>query len=159
MKVKKIAVCILLVGWLVGCSHTGKPYIYEQKNSEQVNFEGYQLSNRTMVNDQSYYFDYDSFSVAKGDLDSLKLQGDYLLKHPKAKIRLEGNTDERGTREYNIALGWKRARAVASYLINLGVKQDQLAIVSFGKEKPIDNGHNETAYAKNRRVDLIYETK
>ena len=158
MEWKNLGVLFALCGVLVGCTHTKKPYVYYDKKAE-VEFKGYDVAHRTEVSNQSYYFSFDSFTVDEKDLDSLKVQGNYLLGNSSAKIRLEGNTDERGTREYNVALGWRRAKAVANYLLSLGVKKEQIAIVSFGKEKPISNGHDESAYAKNRRVDLIYEVK
>jgi peptidoglycan-associated lipoprotein len=108
---------------------------------------------------QAYYFAYDNFDVQSEDHESINVQANYLLAHPSAKVRLEGNTDERGSREYNIALGWKRAKAVLAILKAQGVKTSQVAVVSFGKEKPIAFGHDENSYSKNRRVDLIYESK
>ena len=73
------------------------------------------------------------------------------------KVRLEGNTDERGTREYNLALGERRANAVKAYLVAQGVSPSQIEVVSYGEEKPVDPGHNEAAWAKNRRVQIVYE--
>lgn len=108
---------------------------------------------------QTYYFDLDSFLVDQSDVHSIKTQANYLDGHPKAKIRLEGHTDERGSREYNVALGWKRAKAVASILEQYGVGESQIAIVSYGKEKPVAFGQNEYSYSKNRRVNLVYEAK
>ncbi len=108
---------------------------------------------------QAYYFDYDNFDVKKDDIESINVQANYLVAHSSAKVRLEGNTDERGSREYNVALGWKRAKAVAEVLKQQGVNSTQIAIVSFGKEKPKALGHDEASYIKNRRVDLIYEAK
>ncbi len=74
-------------------------------------------------------------------------------------VRLEGHCDERGTTEYNLALGEKRSVAVRDYLVNLGVERSRLATVSFGKEKPADLGHNEISWAKNRRVEFVVEKK
>jgi len=80
---------------------------------------------------------------------------DYLKKHPKAKLQIEGHCDERGTAEYNMALGDRRATAVMTYLVSLGVSKAALSTVSFGKEKPLDPGHDEEAWAKNRRVAFL----
>lgn len=108
---------------------------------------------------QIYHFDFDKYEVKQDDIASINVQGNYLAAHHEAKVRLEGNADERGSREYNIALGWKRAKAVAEVLRGQGVAASQIAMVSFGKEKPVAFGHDEEAYAKNRRVELVYESK
>jgi peptidoglycan-associated lipoprotein len=108
---------------------------------------------------QRYHFDFNKFDVKPDDMQSVEVQASYLAAHPSAKVRLEGNADDRGSREYNIALGWKRARAVGDILKQQGVAQSQIAMVSYGKEKPVAFGHNEESYKQNRRVDLIYEEK
>lgn len=79
----------------------------------------------------------------------------YLLDHPELKVELQGNCDERGSSEYNLALGERRALAVKRFLVNLGVEPSRLVTVSFGEEKPLDPRHNERAWALNRRVDLV----
>lgn len=108
---------------------------------------------------QRYHFDFNKYEVLQEDIPSINAQANYLAAHPTAKVRLEGNADERGSREYNVALGWKRARAVADVLKQSGVTQSQIAMVSYGKEKPLVLGHDESAYSQNRRVELIYEEK
>jgi len=105
---------------------------------------------------RTFYFDYDSSTLQPADLANLQAQAAYLAKTPAAKLRVEGNCDERGTREYNMALGERRAKAVAAYLTSNGVADSQLEVISFGKEKPADDGHDEAAWAKNRRVELNY---
>jgi peptidoglycan-associated lipoprotein len=77
-----------------------------------------------------------------------------MLKKYKGKVKLEGHCDERGSDEYNLALGENRAKAALNYLVALGVPPEQLSIISYGKEKPLDNGHTEEAWAKNRRVEF-----
>lgn len=109
--------------------------------------------------DQVYYFAFNKYDVNSEDVASVNVQANYLTTHSTAKIRLEGNADERGSREYNIALGWKRAKAVAAILQQQGVAPSQIAMVSYGKEKPVAFGHDEEAYQLNRRVNLIYEAK
>jgi peptidoglycan-associated lipoprotein len=103
---------------------------------------------------QTVYFDFDKYNLrddAKAGLDAnFKL----LQEFPTAKIRIEGNCDERGTIEYNLALGEKRARAAMDYLVNLGITADRITIISYGKERPAVEGHNEAAWAKNRRDDF-----
>ena len=105
------------------------------------------------------YFEYDQSSVTEQDIPAIKAQGNYLLSHPGAKIRIEGHTDERGSPEYNIALGWRRAKAVVAVMDQLGVSPKQLNVVSFGKEKPAVSGHDENAWHANRRANLVYESK
>jgi peptidoglycan-associated lipoprotein len=114
-------------------------------------------ANAMQVGNQSYYFDFNENTVHQADYPSIKVQANYLIAHPTAKILLEGNTDVRGSREYNIALGNRRALAVASVLEMDGVSKSQISTVSYGAEKPVALGNDETAYAKNRRVDLTYQ--
>lgn len=109
------------------------------------------------VGNQSYYFDFNENTVHDSDMASIKVQADYLNSHPRAKVLLTGNTDERGSREYNIGLGDRRARAVAAVLEADGVNQNQITTVSYGAEKPVALGHDATSWAQNRRVDLIYQ--
>jgi peptidoglycan-associated lipoprotein len=105
---------------------------------------------------RTFYFDYDSSAIQDSDLTKLKAHAAFLAKNPKAKVRVEGNADERGTREYNMALGERRAKAVAAYLSSNGASAGQLTVVSYGKEKPASDGHDEAAWSKNRRVELDY---
>lgn len=110
------------------------------------------------IGNQSYYFDFDSNNVHESDQASIKVQADYLVAHPEAKVRLEGNTDNRGSREYNIALGNRRAQSVADALEADGVNKNQIVTVSYGAEKPAATGNDEDAWQQNRRVDLVYQT-
>ena len=108
---------------------------------------------------QTYYFAFDSSSIAPRDIPAIEAQASYLVKHRQAKVRIEGHTDSRGSREYNIALGWQRAQSVQHILELNGVSAKQIAVVSYGKERPIVKENNEEAWGKNRRVNLIYEAK
>lgn len=108
---------------------------------------------------QTYHFEFDKFEVGQDDVPSINAQATYLAANPNAKVRLEGHADDRGSREYNIALGWRRAKAVAAVLQQQGVAMKQIAMVSYGKEKPVAFGHDEDSFAKNRRVELVYESK
>jgi peptidoglycan-associated lipoprotein len=103
---------------------------------------------------QTVHFDFDSYVLRQADRDILYSNAEYLLKKYKGKVKLEGHCDERGSDEYNLALGENRAKAALNYLLTLGVPAEQLSIVSYGKEKPLDNGHTEEAWAKNRRVEF-----
>jgi peptidoglycan-associated lipoprotein len=101
------------------------------------------------------YFDFDKYNIRPGDAEILKSNSEWFKANPNKKMRIEGNCDERGTVEYNMALGQKRADAAKTYLTNLGVDANLLETISYGKEKPIDPEHNEAAWAKNRRDDFI----
>ena len=100
-------------------------------------------------------FDFDKSEVREDGRKKCGVVADYLKKHPKAKLQIEGHCDERGTAEYNMALGDRRATAVMTYLVSLGVSKAALSTVSFGKEKPLDPGHDEEAWAKNRRAHFV----
>jgi peptidoglycan-associated lipoprotein len=111
---------------------------------------GAQLQNRTI------YFDFDSSEV-KSDYNGLiTAHARYLAANPSTRVRLEGNTDERGSREYNIGLGERRAQSVRRALTLQGVAESQITTVSYGEERPAVTGHTEEAWARNRRVDIVY---
>ena len=115
------------------------------------------LNPKSMLNQQrSVFFDYDSFVIKDEYKPMVTAHSRYLSSNPKQKITIEGNTDERGSREYNIALGQKRADSVRQMMVILGVKEDQIETVSFGEEKPRNPGHDEAAFAQNRRADIRY---
>lgn len=103
------------------------------------------------------YFDYNKSELQPQYLDIVSQHGRFMAENPGALVRLEGHTDERGTREYNIALGEDRAGTVARILQLQGVNSEQLRTVSYGEELPVDEAHNSEAWAKNRRVNVIYE--
>ena len=96
------------------------------------------------------YFDLDSYEVRPEAMPRLDAQAQWLQRYPSVTIRIEGNADERGTREYNLALGARRANAIRDFLIAQGVSASRIETISFGKEKPIDAGSTEEAWAKNR---------
>lgn len=104
------------------------------------------------------YFDYDQAELRPEFLDIVAQHGRYLAQNPDGRVRLEGHTDERGSREYNIALGERRAKTIARMLQLQGVSSAQTRTVSYGEELPVDDGHNSDAWAKNRRVNIIYES-
>jgi len=98
------------------------------------------------------YFDLDSYEVRPEAMPRLDAQAQWLQRYPSVTVRIEGNADERGTREYNLALGARRAEAVRTYLINRGVPAGRIDTISFGKERPIAEGSNEEAWARNRNA-------
>ena len=108
---------------------------------------------------RSVYFDFDQFVVKTEYMSVLESHGKFLASNPKVAVRIEGNADEQGSSEYNLALGQKRAEAVAKALKIMGVKEAQMEAVSLGEEKPKATGHDETSYAQNRRADIAYPAK
>ena len=106
--------------------------------------------------ENTIYFDFDRATVRPEFVEVLEAHGTFLRANPSVRVTIEGHTDERGTPEYNIALGERRAQAVVSYLQNLGVSAGQLSTVSYGEEKPVDRSRTETGFAKNRRAVLVY---
>ena len=100
------------------------------------------------------YFDFDSYILTAPSRATLARNAEDLMKNASLKVQIQGNCDERGSDEYNLALGEKRAKAAMDYLVTLGVPAERLSIISYGKEKPADPGHDEAAWAKNRRVDF-----
>ena len=105
------------------------------------------------------YFDFDSFALSEKSRSILTTNADYLKKHAEASFRIEGNCDERGSAEYNIALGEKRAKAAMQYLTTMGVSEKRLTTISYGKENPADPGHDDEALSKNRRDDFSVISK
>ncbi len=111
------------------------------------------------VENQTYYFDYDSNTVHPEDRASVDVQGHYLAAHANARVRVEGHTDPRGSREYNVGLGERRAKSVTDILRMDGAAADQIRVVSYGAEKLASPGHTEEDYQLDRRVHLVYEAK
>lgn len=105
---------------------------------------------------RTYYFDYDNYVVREEDKPAILANANYLMSHHNAKIMLEGHTDPRGSREYNIGLGERRAKAVAALMTSKGVNPAQIRVVSYGAEKMASAGHSESDYQQDRRVVLVY---
>ncbi len=103
------------------------------------------------------YFDFDTSEIRGEYLDIIVQHGRYLAQNPEGRVRLEGHTDERGSREYNIALGERRAQSLSRMLQLQGVSSAQVRSISYGEELPVDENHTPDAWAKNRRVQIIYE--
>src|SRR5450830_899051 len=135
------------------------PAAQPQSAVAQVVVPDYLDPNNPLSKDRSVFFAYDDFSVAAKYQPVVERHGKYLAQHASVQIRVEGNADERGSSEYNLALGQKRAEATVRALRVYGVKDNQLEAVSWGKEKPRAQGHDEAAWAENRRVDLAYPSR
>ncbi len=110
-----------------------------------------------ILSKRSVFYDYDSFEVKPEYKSMVEAHGNYLASHPQAKVFLQGNTDERGSREYNLALGQKRADGVRKMVSLMGAKPEQTESVSFGEEKPRAECHEESCWSQNRRTDIVYQ--
>jgi peptidoglycan-associated lipoprotein len=103
-----------------------------------------------------FYFDFDRAVLRPDSLAALELHASHLRENPDQRAVIEGHTDERGTREYNMALGERRADAVRTFLVSSGVRRAQLEVVSYGEERPVNSASNESAWSLNRRAELVY---
>jgi len=104
---------------------------------------------------RTYYFDYDKYTVREQDKSAILANADWLIAHPNAKIILEGHTDPRGSREYNVALGENRAKAVLEILQSRGVNPNQIRVVSYGAERPATPGHTDQDFQLDRRAIIV----
>jgi peptidoglycan-associated lipoprotein len=127
------------------------------QNLTGASSKGVTAANRDALAKRVVYFDYDSSSLTSTDIQTLQGHAQYLMANANSRVALAGHTDERGTREYNMALGERRAKAVESFLVSAGVNAAQLEAVSYGKEMPINAGNNDAAWKENRRVEINYE--
>jgi len=107
--------------------------------------------------DRDIYFDFDKFNLTPDARKVLAEKASFLNAHPEIKIKIEGHCDERGTREYNLALGERRAKSAQDYLVFLGINPTRVSTISYGEERPVDPGHNEEAWTKNRRAHFVVE--
>ena len=119
--------------------------------------KGVTEANKAFLAKRVVHFDYDSTELSNTDLQTLQAHAQFLVANANSRVALTGHTDERGTREYNMALGERRAKAVESFLVTSGVSANQLEAVSYCKEMPINAGHDENAWKENRRVEINYE--
>jgi peptidoglycan-associated lipoprotein len=169
--IKRIFLGLALVAAIAGCSSVPLDNVpVEDKSAKNVAPGGGAQSNVAPVDATGadatangpsnvarlIYFDYDSYAVKPEFQSLLQAHAQFLKANSARHVALEGHTDERGGREYNLALGQRRAEAVRRALGLLGVSDSQMEAVSFGKEKPADPGSNEAAWAKNRRVEIVY---
>jgi len=154
-----------------GSSNSGNTSVNNSNNNANNNSDGPDVGTVTKANSyeedkakkdvalrqsQTIYFEYDKNNVQYEFNEMLSAHARFLVKNPSTRITIEGHCDERGTPEYNIALGERRAKSVAKYLTTLGVAQSQISIVSYGEEKPANKSRTESGFAKNRRAILVY---
>lgn len=165
-KISTLAVvgCVTLM--LLGCSSkqsnrtASNEYTDSSASVPAVsNFSGEVLSPEqelALLNQKVVHFSYDDSNLTADDERVLGVHAKYMLDHPNLALNIKGHTDERGSREYNIALGERRAKSVSRYLETKGVPSNRMATVSYGKEQPINLENNEAAWAQNRRAELDY---
>lgn len=147
-----VMVMALALGMGAGCA---------KKNAEVENVEPAPVVSTSAVDaaaqqitDGVVYFDFDKYDIKAEYRDMLQQKAELMKQYPSIRVRIEGNCDERGTQEYNLALGERRARAAYEYLVMLGVNPDQMEMISFGKERPAVEGTGPAVWAKNRRDDF-----
>ena len=168
----KLLIPALLAAFIVGCSSTpvddnsGAPVESRSGSSGVTPVTAGGLDSRglpreltdpkSVLSQRSIYFDLDKYEVKDEYKDLVAAHAKYLVTNKGFKVLIQGNTDERGSREYNLSLGQKRSDAVKRSLILLGAKEDQVESVSLGEEKPKNPGHDESAWSENRRADILY---
>ena len=171
MNLKQLIIPAILAALITGCSSTpdadqnGAPVESRDNGIATVdanNLDGRGLPReltdpKSILSKRSVYFDYDKYDVKAEYKDLVAAHAKFLTNNRKFKMLVQGNTDDRGSREYNLALGQKRAEAVKRSLALLGVKDDQIESVSLGEEKPKNPGHDESAWSENRRADILYK--
>jgi len=124
-----------------------------RKEEDRMKAEG----EKTRFENENIYFDFDKSNLKLEAQEILKRKADHLKKNPNAKVVIEGHADERGTAEYNLALGDRRANSAMKFLENLGIAEARMKTISYGEERPLDPGHNEAAWAKNRRAQFVLQ--
>ena len=140
---------------------TGKPESVTTSPVKGTDLTGSKLSPDPMLKtgvlaQRSIFYDLDQFDIKDQYKGLVEAHARYLRDHPKTKMLIQGNTDERGSREYNVGLGQKRSDGVKKMLLLLGAREDQVESVSLGEEKPRSDGHDEAAWSQNRRSDILY---
>lgn len=170
MSLNKITTAVIVGGItlsMIGCGgknnmkSASNEYTDSSAGVQQVaSFDGEILSQEqelALLNQKVVHFAYDDSNISSKDMHVLSVHAKYMLEHPNLALRIKGYTDERGSREYNIALGEKRAISVERFLETKGVPANRLSTVSYGKEQPVNLESNEAAWAENRRAELEYE--
>ena len=155
----KLVLALSFVALVAACSTTQDNKVASVDATSAASYDPINDPNSSVYGKRSVYFDFDKYNVKAEYQSVITAHAAYLKanKDKKANIIIQGNTDERGTTEYNIALGQKRAEAVRKALALLGVKEAQVEAVSLGKDKPRATGSDEASWAQNRRSDIIYK--
>ncbi|MCL6416327.1 peptidoglycan-associated lipoprotein Pal [Aestuariirhabdus sp. Z084] len=173
MKIGKLFVLAASLAVVAGCSSTGGSSSGDTEGGSTSSGSGVDsgsvssssstgsdagslsMDEKTLVDQKVFLFPFDSSTLSPSDYDSLDVHAKVLSGNSSQRITIEGHTDERGTREYNLALGERRAKAVKRYLVMKGVAPGQIETVSYGKERPVVEGHSESSWKENRRAVII----
>lgn len=167
---KFVLVSALLIG-LVGCAKKQEvkpeppppppppPTETQPADTGPVAFTPADLETNACLRQRTLYFDFDQALIRPEFQDAISCHAKYLNDRPNARVTLQGNADERGSREYNLGLGERRAQAVERALEAAGASSSQIEVVSYGEERPVCQAHSESCWQKNRRVDIVYTVK
>jgi len=151
-----MVLCISVVGCSNNAKKHGKEGAYGASTHGAGEGSGFGEEG-DLLSKRKIYFAYDRSEIRDGEYEIIRAHAEYLKKNPNIHVRIEGHTDEQGSREYNVALGERRAHAVSRALEHDGVSHHQISTVSYGKEKPEVTGRGEESYALNRRAVIVYE--
>lgn len=161
--IRKISIALVACAFVVGCK--GKQTQSDQPvetgltnsavDSTPLGFDPTGSDSGTIEGLRTINFGYDKSNLDAEAKKTLAGNAEWIKSHPNVKVQIEGHCDQRGTIEYNVALGERRANAVKAYLVSLGVKSASLSTISYGKEKPLDSSDSETAMSKNRRANFV----
>lgn len=168
---KKLSISVLLISMLAACASDKPAEVAAAPAAEapkeaapaQTAAEAAPVATdalndaNSILSKRSAYFDFDKSLVKDADKPMVQAHGQYLKENTARNVTVEGNADERGSSEYNLALGNRRAEAVKKMLVVSGAKAGQISTVSYGEEKPVAAGHNEAAWSQNRRADIVYK--
>lgn len=157
-------IALIAAASIAGCSSTpedtgaGAGTTASTSGSTTDSQAGYGSQDPSLQN-RVVYFDFDKYDIRVDSEATLNAHAQYLSAHPGAKLRVEGHADERGTREYNMALGERRAKAASAFLSSKGAAGSQIEVISYGEERPVALGHEEGSWAQNRRAELQYTSE
>jgi peptidoglycan-associated lipoprotein len=157
-------ICLLLAFTISGCAkkpaeqtkEVATPQAQQEVSKEQKPSTAPAETAAAAAFDKKVYFDFDKFTLKPEATETLNELVAFLKTNVNLKVKIEGNCDERGTTEYNVALGERRANSVQDFLVSQGIDPQRVSTISYGKEKPADPGHNEEAWAKNRRDEFVF---
>lgn len=161
--IRRLAFSLVALALVVGCNKK-KSDVDTTPNAAQtdtavestpMSFDASGSDSGKIAGLETIHFEYDKSNISSGAKKTLQGNADWIKKNTKYKVQIEGHCDNRGTIEYNLALGERRANAVKAYLVSLGVSADRLSTISYGKERPIATGDSEADYVKNRRANFV----
>ncbi len=158
----RVLITLASVALVAACAETTSDSDFGVKGSTYIASNGDEIVYGSMEDfmekaPDRVFFNFDNYSLSPEAISTLKMQAKWLEAYPATTVIIEGNCDERGTREYNLALGERRANAVKNYLVSQGINPNRISIISYGKERPAVMGSNEEAWAQNRRAVTVIQ--